>query len=68
MSLSGLPSSGCSFIVDNENEIITAKDGSDLYKGFNYRFFSMERGDNKLEFVGNGEVEIGGMFLYNVGA
>lgn len=68
LSLSGLPSAGCSFVIDNENEIIAAKDKSDLYKGFNYRFFSLARGDNKLEFVGSGEVEINGMFLYNVGA
>lgn len=68
LSLSGLPSAGCSFVIDNENGILTAQDGADLYKGFNYRFFSLTRGNNKLEFVGNGEVSISGMFLYNVGA
>lgn len=68
LSLSSLPSSGCSFVIDNENEIITVKDGTDLYKGFNYQFFSLERGGNKLEFVGSGEVKISGMYLYNVGA
>lgn len=69
LALSGLPEGGCSFVIDNENEILTAGDGvTDLYNGFNYSFLSLARGDNTLEFTGDGEVEISGMFQYNVGA
>ena len=68
LSLSELPPAGCSFVIDNENEIITAYDGTDLYKGFNYQFFSLARGNNKLEFICDGEVTMSGTFMYNVGA
>lgn len=60
---------GCGPItIDNENGIITSSGGGDLYRGFNYRFFSLVRGDNTLEFEGDGEVQLDGMCLYNAGA
>lgn len=69
LHMTKLPAGGCIFDIDNENGILTAKNaGVDLYKGFNYRFFSLLRGANELEFTGNGQVSISGEFLYNVGA
>lgn len=62
--------------MDNENEVIVARDPSDeetvlpynMYSGFNMNFFRLVHGDNILRVFGFGTLVITTQFLYNVAA
>lgn len=65
--ISGIPASGASILVDNNNGVIQeTTSGYNLYPGFNLNFFRLVHGDNHLEITGDGTVTISGRFLYNV--
>jgi hypothetical protein len=53
--------------LDNENEILTCDSGLNLYPRFNFNFFRLVRGLNRLEFAGNGAVTLFCEFPVNVG-
>lgn len=69
VKFSGLPGGDVVIQMDNENEVLTDSLGEyDLYRFFNFQFFSLASGDNGLVFDGNGTVTLSGRYLYNVGA
>ena len=53
--------------VDNENGVITNNLGINIYEHFNFNFFRLVRGDNRLEITGNALVGISCEFPVNVG-
>lgn len=64
--LSGIPAS-TTVTVDNNNGIIRETvDNTNLYPGFNLKFFRLVQGDNHLVVTGNGTLTISGRFFHNV--
>jgi len=53
--------------IDNENEIITSSDGTNLYDNFNFQFFRLVRGQNELELKMDGDAVITCEFPINIG-
>lgn len=65
---SGLPQSYyLEIYVDNENCVITNNMGLNLYPYFNFEFFKLVCGDNKLEITGNFTLDIECEFPVSVG-
>lgn len=54
-------------IIDNENEIITYSDGTGMYDKFNFSFFRLLHGYNKLELKGDGILKLICEFPINIG-
>lgn len=68
-TFSGLPGSAMKFVIDNENCVITEElNGINPYNYFNFEFFGLESGNNRLVITGKGRVTVEGRYLYNVGA
>lgn len=53
--------------VDNEREIIKTSDGRNIYDNFNFNFFRLKPGTNKLALSGSFELKICCEFPVNVG-
>ena len=53
--------------VDNENGVITNSMDLNLYPYFNFEFFKLVWGDNRIEVVGNCIIEMTCEFPVNVG-
>ena len=62
-----LPSVPIEIYIDNENEVITNSKGLNIYDCFNFNFLKLLRGNNTLEFTGNGQVEFECEFPINIG-
>lgn len=64
----GLPASGVEFVVQNESGIMEelTSNGINLYQYFNMNFFRLVEGDNRLQIIGDGKLQISGRFLHNV--
>lgn len=62
-----LPQNLGNIIIDNENEIITTDAGINIYDNFNYKFFRLVRGYNKLEFKGTAGIQFECEFPINIG-
>ena len=62
-----LPSAPLEIWLDNENEIITNSADLNIYECFNFNFFRLMRGNNKLKSSGNGSVEFECEFPVNMG-
>ena len=66
--LNNLPiTSGTIIEVDNERGIIKTSDGRNIYDYFNFQFFRLKPGNNKLVLSGDFNVEIHCEFPMNVG-
>lgn len=62
-----LPANPIDIYVDNENEIITNSKQLNLYDCFNFKFFRLVKGCNKLELKGTADVEFICEFPLNIG-
>lgn len=65
--LTDIPSAVTEIQVDNENGVISNNADLNLYSGFNFNFFRLKRGVNKLTVTGNGKLNILCEFPSNVG-
>lgn len=65
--LENLPTNLGEISIDNKNEIITTSSGINVYDKFNYNFFRLVRGYNKLEFKGSGRISIECEYPINIG-
>ena len=66
--LSNLPiTAGTGISVDNERGIIKSADGRNIYDYFNFQFFRLKPGNNKLVLNGDFDLKIICEFPMNVG-
>ena len=59
---------GTTVTIDNDAKLILCSNGANLYDGFNYNWLRLKRGNNKLNCVGNGHLEVICEFPMNIGA
>ena len=65
--LANVPSASGLITLDAENGILSCESGMNLYKFCNFEWPSLVRGDNHLNFEGNGVVTFVCEFPVNVG-
>jgi phage-related protein len=67
-SLTGLPNGSILEVnVDNENGVITNNLGINAYENFNFNFFRLVRGDNRLSITGSCNIDLICEFPVNAG-
>lgn len=67
--LTDLPGQSYTIRVDNDNQIITSEELPDFnfYEHFNFEFFRLKRGDNLINFSGNGIIKFICSYPVNIG-
>ena len=66
-SLSEIPAGAASVVINNDTGVITNSLGVNLYPNFNFKFFRLVRGYNRIKVTGNGTLIIRCEFPINAG-